>query len=154
MAEMRIIRPVDEDLPRHAAQQHARRLAHAGLDEVDVGNAIPFPDGLDIRQPLPGHLRRRCQYSGGPAAPFFGDGAEMGGDLVDEQIRHILLHPLRVELGSMELSGSDQVVPQYSPAHQARDGRIQTSARNQIILARSKRSRAVTGIGQHREIVV
>ncbi|MNN46521.1 hypothetical protein D3C81_1609040 [compost metagenome] len=78
----------------------------------------------------------------------------MGGDLVDEQIRHILLHPLRVELGSMELSGSDQVVPQYSPAHQARDGRIQTGTRNQIILARSKRSRAVTGIGQHREIVV
>ena len=52
MTEPRFVRAaLDEKFPRQAAQEDARRLADAGLHEVDVANAEIARDALDLGKP-------------------------------------------------------------------------------------------------------
>jgi len=82
-AEVRARAAAGQHAPRHPAQQHARRLADAGLDEVHVPDPVRRADPLHRGPPRPRRLalrRGRHRADAGGVGEAGGGAGICGGD--------------------------------------------------------------------------
>src|SRR5690606_37041406 len=93
--------------PGDAPQQHAGGLADAGLDEVDVADAVLLADALHGAPARPGGGAVGGEQRGGVGGGLPGDVVEVGSDGVEEVRGDVGAGQLAVELGAVEVVGPD-----------------------------------------------